>query len=753
MHTGRLVTISTWISRATVGLLPLVVLPQVIYPFVFGKTLFLSVMTIALLVMWAVLLIYPEYRKRIGSICRQPITMALIVLVGAAYLSSILGINFGRSFWGTQERGTGLLMMSQMLVWYILTRATHTTAKSYTWLIRTIAMSGFVASLIALVRLKGIVIFGVDTGLRISGTLANPIFFAGILIFYVSFALYGAVTEKNNVYKWAYILLALFQTVIIFLTQTRSVALAVIAGAMTAGVIAVIGASSTKRRRQIAMLCISGVLLLLCAYAFRSTIRKNVPAVGRIFSTINLQDNSLVSRLAAWESGWNAFKERPVLGWGQEAFVVAFDVHYNPSILNLGFAETRFDRAHNLIVELLVTGGILGLLAYAAVILIFVGQLIRSKLWSSPRGIIAISALAAMFAHLMFSFNTPSSWILFLVLMLLYEKPLAEDVPRAHTLQLKQKGVLAAACVVGVIGAYHIAYLPMKESATLIETVFFASTHSRVQAVPRFRTALDIPTPYVSEARNEFVKNVIRGTQEKAFSEEEVRALIIEAESLGRDNIVAHPYDSYYQYLNGILYYTARDLDVNYITKSIEYLETAIEMSQRQQYLFALAELYVQIGQENQAMQVYKKAVDLSPDVGISHWYYGLSLLTVDNVDDAKQALRSALELGYSPLAADERKLTAQLLHEHEIYDLAAKVYYALMYQEEHMHKAQSWAELAIYMKDGGYYKSAEHAAREAAIVDPTFAVESQLFIETLEKIENDEWYPEVIQLAKDRIR
>jgi len=67
-------------------------------------------------------------------------------------------------------------------------------------------------------------------------------------------------------------------------------------------------------------------------------------------------------RFEMWRSGWYAFAEKPVLGWGEEAFY-----ELQPKIVeehNLDKAILRFNHLHNQYVEELAKRGLVGLVAF-----------------------------------------------------------------------------------------------------------------------------------------------------------------------------------------------------------------------------------------------------------------------------------------------------------------------------------------------------------------------------------------------------
>ena len=70
-----------------------------------------------------------------------------------------------------------------------------------------------------------------------------------------------------------------------------------------------------------------------------------------------------------WNSAWQGFKEKPILGYGNENFYVVFNKYFNPEIYRHAGSRIWFDRAHNIFIDHLITGGIIGLLLYSVFII------------------------------------------------------------------------------------------------------------------------------------------------------------------------------------------------------------------------------------------------------------------------------------------------------------------------------------------------------------------------------------------------
>ncbi len=113
-----------------------------------------------------------------------------------------------------------------------------------------------------------------------------------------------------------------------------------------------------------------------------------------------------------WKIAWTAWLAKPIFGWGHEAFYAAFNKFYNPEFIKFSFAETWFDKSHNIFLDLLSMTGVLGLVSYLA--LFIMGFLALARLGKSGEVHktllpLYISFVAVYFVSNFFEFDTPSS--------------------------------------------------------------------------------------------------------------------------------------------------------------------------------------------------------------------------------------------------------------------------------------------------------------------------------------------------------
>jgi hypothetical protein len=131
------------------------------------------------------------------------------------------------------------------------------------------------------------------------------------------------------------------------------------------------------------ILIILVVLAILLATIFAIFIRslaaaQNLPG-ARLFQ-ISVSDATAQTRFWVWGEAWQGFLERPVFGWGQENFTAVFDKFFNPNFYIPGQnTETWFDRAHSVFFDYLAETGIVGLLAYLSIFVMFARDFFRRK--------------------------------------------------------------------------------------------------------------------------------------------------------------------------------------------------------------------------------------------------------------------------------------------------------------------------------------------------------------------------------------
>jgi len=180
--------------------------------------------------------------------------------------------------------------------------------------------------------------------------------------------------------------------------------------------------------------------------------------VRRIVNLPN--ESSFQTRLLSLQSSWRAFTDSPktmLIGWGQEHFMTGYNKYYDP---RHGTVEDAwFDRAHNKIADVAVTGGIVGLVTYLALFGILGWYLahIAKRGGDSRKIVIAcVALLVAYFAQNLAIFDLPQTYVNFFLLMAfldwLWADGRTNGAPLAHPHSARRPDGSTLRVLVGALG-------------------------------------------------------------------------------------------------------------------------------------------------------------------------------------------------------------------------------------------------------------------------------------------------------------
>ncbi len=109
--------------------------------------------------------------------------------------------------------------------------------------------------------------------------------------------------------------------------------------------------------------------------------------VERVNSIANFKYGSMAIRLGMYIAGLDAFSKNPILGYGPESQEKIFIQYYRKDPMVLDEVNILADRAHNEMLDILLTAGVLGLFSFIIilVLLIFKGlKFIKEEDGNSP---------------------------------------------------------------------------------------------------------------------------------------------------------------------------------------------------------------------------------------------------------------------------------------------------------------------------------------------------------------------------------
>lgn len=644
-------------------LMPLMFIPIVIFPFVFSKLIFFQVLIgITFPAYIALAWMEPKYRPP-----RSLLYYAIIAYFLALALSTITSVDPLRSWWGNQERMNGLFTLLHLFAW--LTMAVGLLKHWVDWkrlLNYEVALSVFMALVTILQKpFPKILIF--EASERVGGLLDNPIYMGSYQIFNLSFIALLYLKTKHRVLRTFYLIAAVVDLVAFFLTQSRGAFFGLLAVIGTFALYYSLFTKSNKARLSILGAAAASFGLYVLAYIFRaSAFVSSNPILNRL---TNLQATT-ETRLIAWDIAWKGFLERPLTGWGFDAFHILFNLKYNPRSLEYSYYETWFDRAHNTVMDVLAMTGIFGFITYVSifVVLILLVWKARKKGWIDlPIAAILTALPVGYFLQNLFVFDHPAafsmSYLLFGLVIAATRPSFIGEKEETEVLEERRKRSEAKTRsapwvaftilqVIMLIIVWRYSVLPFKASMLSISANNYLRAGRLDEGFAFIRRAGKIPTPYVGEQAFLLSRDLIelksRGSLQTYPEWQEVYAYAKEVnerhlEDHGRN---AHPLFVYARLVHELVPIQPEGTRAQEAALAERLYLRAIELSpKRQQLFFGLARFYSQIGESQKSYETLKRAVSFNENVGESWWYYGLvAWLELGKEEEGTKALIRAVD-------------------------------------------------------------------------------------------------------------
>ncbi|MCC2630901.1 MAG: hypothetical protein K0S38_710, partial [Candidatus Paceibacter sp.] len=554
----------------------------------------------------------------------------------------------------------------------------------------------------------------------LTGTAGTTYLWAFLALIVINIILYVTALAKQE--KIMYGLVILLDLVVLYYTATRGAMLGLIGGVGVAGLlIAIFERQHTQVRKAAIGALMAAVLVVLVFFAVKGTpYVQNHPVLGR-FASISLTEKTTLSRFKLWEMAIQGFKERPILGWGQENFNYVFNKHYNPQLYN---QEQWFDRTHNVIFDWLIAGGILGLAAY----LTFFGSLIY-YVWRArgegrfsiiERGILT-GLLVAYFIHNLFVFDNLTSYLMFFaVAAYIYNRTSYRPEP-AHE-AVPNQVVLPVAVVALLVALYAVNVRPILANKTLIRAISIPQQlTSLTPHVALFKEALAYQSFGDPETREQLMSLATQAIQ----SQQEIPGrteLIALATEEGKKQTQITPDDARY-----FVFYGSFLAQTGNLNDATAYLVKARELSpKKQSILFALAGLYLAQSDYKNAEETLKTAYEAESSYMDARLTYAAAAIYNNNLAKSKELLK---DIATSTIIGNNDILQAYYTSKNyaELIALWKDQVKAEPTGQNHVSLAAAY----LYANDR---KSAIAELREAIKIEPSFKAQGEDYIKQIQE-------------------
>ncbi|OGD32522.1 hypothetical protein A3C91_03790 [Candidatus Azambacteria bacterium RIFCSPHIGHO2_02_FULL_52_12] len=516
--------------------LPLAVLPQ-IFPFITSKGFLFQIIVEIVFVLYCLLAFKnPAFRPK-----KTALFYALSFYFAALLLSTVFGAEPERSFFGNFERMWGFFQLAHFFLFFVVVAGVFKGREAWERLVRVAMFAGFLVIAGGVYQFASALLAGQQAP-RVSSTIGNPAFLAGYLFFTLIFSLLfpaPSSTKEIPLYKrYSYLALSLLALFIILSTATRG-ALVALGGALVWLAFLLVFISAKKYIKVAALSFLILVALLAgWLFAYGSLFEKpqkisqeqyydinrfDAPSMGeevRVdflnrLTRFSLYDPTTQTRLITWQSALGGVKEYPLFGIGPENFVLAFNKHFNADFYSYEKYEIWFDRSHNIFMDMLVMGGIVGLLAYLgifAVCLYSIVSLYRKGKMDKVY-FLAFNAFFAMYLiQSFFLFDSFSVFLAFIVAVAYLNSFTGEESKQKEkSVSWHYPRVVFGSLAAVVVAVYFLNVKPMMESYYIAEAESGAYDIDRTIAL--YQQALSYNTFGDNEARSRMALTVAKTVQ------------------------------------------------------------------------------------------------------------------------------------------------------------------------------------------------------------------------------------------------
>ena len=271
--------------------------------------------------LWLVLLLFDaRYKPK-----KSWVLAMLAIFVGVVALSSIFGENFYRSFWSNYERMEGLVTYLHLLAYFLVLAGTMKTERVWNRLFNTTLFASAIIAFYGVFQLFGIL--QTHQGSRLDATLGNASYLAVYMVFHIFLAM-ALFYRAQDYRKWIYFFIIILESFVLYHTATRGAILGIIGSLFISWLLIAI-LSSSKKSKLAHISLLAGMIVIIGSFLFlkNADFVKKSQVLNR-FAGISLTEGTTESRLTIWKMSWAGFKEKPIFGWGQENFNLAFNKYY-----------------------------------------------------------------------------------------------------------------------------------------------------------------------------------------------------------------------------------------------------------------------------------------------------------------------------------------------------------------------------------------------------------------------------------------
>lgn len=722
------------------------VFEDLLFPYITSKQLSFNILMEFLFAFWLVFIWrYPSYRPR-----RSYLTWGLSAYLLAVLASCAVSVDYNLSFWGDAERMLGVFHLFHFFLLYLLLISTFRSWREWRWLLTA---SVVVAAIVSVIGLRQAEVYS---------TIGNTAYVSGYLIFnlYFCFLLFNRGAGRAS--RWFYLIPAAIMLLEFASARTSGAIIGLTFSLLLMAAIYAFSHPQRVWRRGAALLLLAAVAAGIIIF----TQREAAWFQGSYLRNLTTQKHTFQTRLISWRGAARDFPNHPIFGTGFGNYAITFDRHFDSKFYDYAKTETYFDRAHNNLIDITSTTGIVGLLTYlsifAAVAFYLRRQYVFSRAVVDQDGglryrevVILVSLLAAYFIQNLAVFDSYVTYVgLMVTLAFIYwldrESQEGEEEARPARWVLADKHQWTAIILILAAAYLFASYTnirPWKMFAGTIDGYARIMSGDLIGGYNSYYQALR-GTPLDRDARSTLINLVTSNPPLLSqLTTNQAQVVLDYAISLAEKNVAYNPHDSLLQMqLAQVLdtaarfYYQDLERFNAYSSRAVVAMERAVEASPgRATVYFAQAQMLLFRGDIQEALAAVEHGISLNPNYPEGHCrlaQFNTFLVKQEGggvtEDDVRAAMDRCVDLGGAPDINSSSLLTAMLDAYTSDLDferaLPVAERFALLYGDH----AEIWFNLAKLYLVTNNTSQADAAAARAMAMDPALEDDWRTFRESV---------------------
>ncbi len=600
---------------------------NLLFPYISSKQLSFNIMMELLLPFWLILVWkYPSFRPQ-----KSAMTWGLVAYFTAILISCFTGVDFNLSFWGDVERLLGFFQIFHFFLFYIFLITAFRNREDWYWLL---SASVLVAAIEALMIVRGEAI----------GTIGNTAYVSGYMLFNLYFS---ALLLLRTPWKrqWPFYIAILVMLLAFFKANTSGAIIGL--GTSLLLLLFLLGLFAARKMVRRTSL-ISFAIALVAVIALFSQYNQPWFQNNKRLHNLSIYKSTFQTRLLSWQGAARDFSSHPWLGTGFGNYATIFDRQFDSAFFNYSTSETYFDRAHNNLIDIASTTGVVGLVSYLSIFAAALWAWFRSikkhhfRILPGAEGLamrellVIAALLAAYFIQNLAVFDSLATYM-GLMLALAYLVYLTQKEEKTEELEVESTAAIKPVAeftglaitgilVIIVIFAYNVR--PWRMLTKTIEAYAYTSSGQVASGFLSYKQAFAYNTPLDRDARNTLVNMVIGNpTMFTRLSMGDIQVNLAYTIETLEKNVAYNENDSLMQMqaaqiydIASRYYYQQPAMFKTYSDKAIDAAEKSVAASPgRAPVYFVLAQIQANRGDYQGAEKSFLTAYNLNPNYVDSH--------------------------------------------------------------------------------------------------------------------------------------